>query len=721
MTGKATAEAGVYGQLMREVFTTAHGLPSDDVRALTVDAAGRVWAATRSGVARYELGATGGKWRAWGAKHGLVDALALGDLDLIAIAAVGRSIYVASVPRLYRLAANRFEQVAGAPKGPYTALRASHGKLLVAGEERVGIWDGKRWQRIKYPQPLSVTDLLADDAGDLWLAAGRREDAAPTTGGLWRWDGKSWTGYAAGRSHADPAAAAISCLENDGAGTLWVGTSDGIGLCDPGGWFEAIKGADGLPYERVSRIACAADGTVWAGFPIGCARLREGEWDYFGGGRWLPDDEVRAIAVGSDGAAWVATGNGISRIYEQPMTLARKAAHFEDRIQQRHYRMGYVADCSLDGTPGDVSRFTYEASDNDGLWTALYVAAESFRYAVTGEEQARALARTSVYAMMELERLTPIPGFPARAIVRKGEPNVRKSGGEWHDTEDGLWEWKGDTSSDEIDGHFYAYALYYDLVADRAEKEDMRGICRRIMDHIIDHGYYLVDLDGKHTMWGVWAPEMLNGPWEAQRGLNSLELLSYLKTTYHVTGDEKYQQHYLTLAHDHHYALNTLYQKITYPGHVNHSDDELAIIAYEPLLRYETDPALRAIYAASLERTWRIERPEHSPFQNYIYGAVTGKFCDVEESLAELRDIPWETVQWGMRNSHRADLAEDVRMGRFSERQATTAIKAHERGMLRWNGNPYRLDGGGNGRGEDDGAFFLLPYWMGRYYGFIKE
>ena len=31
-------------------------------------------------------------------------------------------------------------------------------------------------------------------------------------------------------------------------------------------------------------------------------------------------------------------------------------------------------------------------------------------------------------------------------------------------------------------------------------------------------------------------------------------------------------------------------------------------------------------------------------------------------------------------------------------------------------GAPFRVDGGNGGRGEDDGAFFLLPYWMARYH-----
>ena len=34
--------------------------------------------------------------------------------------------------------------------------------------------------------------------------------------------------------------------------------------------------------------------------------------------------------------------------------------------------------------------------------------------------------------------------------------------------------------------------------------------------------------------------------------------------------------------------------------------------------------------------------------------------------------------------------------------------------------DPYVLDGGGRGASEDDGSYFLLSYWMGRYHGFIS-
>ena len=70
------------------------------------------------------------------------------------------------------------------------------------------------------------------------------------------------------------------------------------------------------------------------------------------------------------------------------MTLAEKSRAFVARVQARHSRWGLTADSRL-RVPGDLSSNQMVSSDNDGLWTAMYVAAESFRFKVTGEADAR--------------------------------------------------------------------------------------------------------------------------------------------------------------------------------------------------------------------------------------------------------------------------------------------------------------------------------------------
>jgi hypothetical protein len=327
-------------------------------------------------------------------------------------------------------------------------------------------------------------------------------------------------------------------------------------------------------------------------------------------------------------------------------------------------------------------------------------------------------------AVLRLESITGHPGFPARAISNEKEPgHAQRSRGVWRrSTVEPGWWWKGDTSSDEIDGHYFAFMLYHDLAATAAEKARIRETCRRITDHIIRHGYYLVDADGKPTRWGVWAPERLNDDpdWAEERGLNSLEILSHLKVAAHVTGDPRYQQAYEELIRKHGYALNTLAVKRLPPeGEINHSDDELAYLAYYPLLRLERDPALLRLYRTGFRKQWEAVRPEGNPLWNFMYGACTGEPCDVEAGVQALREIPLDLVHWPVRNSVREDLKYDPTPDRFGERQLLRPLPWTERPLHKWNGNPYLVDGG-DGRSEEDQTMWLLPYWLGRYHRLIR-
>ncbi len=445
---------------------------------------------------------------------------------------------------------------------------------------------------------------------------------------------------------------------------------------------------------------------------------------YFAGQRWLPDDHVTGIGFEDVGnIIWVETPKGYSRIEYKEMMLADKARTFEERVRARHVRHGFTSDSLLE-VPGDLSSNKTVSSDNDGLWTAMYVAAECFRSQVTGAADAREYARQGLQALMRLEAITGIPGFPARSFIKIGE-DLQPEDGEWHTTADGKWRWKGDTSSDEIVGHYFVYPIYYDLVADEKEKEQIRGVVDRITSHILDHNYQLIDVDGKRTRWGWWGPEAI---WDDadETGLRALHILAHLRVALHITGDEqkraKYQAAYDELINKHRYHLLTRNLKINYPGHVNHSDDELAFLSYYPLLQYETDSKLRAVYVESLERSWAVERPERNPLWNFIYAVGSGsKEFDRAQAQLTLQQIPMDLIEWTVKNSHRHDVVFDPAADRFKRAQSLVVLPYDELPMTKWNGNPYTLDGGNGGRSEDDGAYFLLPYWMGRYHKLIGE
>jgi hypothetical protein len=75
---------------------------------------------------------------------------------------------------------------------------------------------------------------------------------------------------------------------------------------------------------------------------------------------------------------------------------------------------------------------------------------------------------------------------------------------------------------------------------------------------------------------------------------------------------------------------------------------------------------------------------------------------------------------WGVKNSPRADLKWDEDSERFGEKQVLDPLPFDERPMMKWNGNPLRLDGGGNGTAEEDPTMYLRPYGMGRFHGLIE-
>jgi hypothetical protein len=368
---------------------------------------------------------------------------------------------------------------------------------------------------------------------------------------------------------------------------------------------------------------------------------------------------------------------------------------------------------------------------------------ESYRYAVTKSPQARNNAKKAFETLRFLQLVTDTPGFVARTVVptswrSMADPNRKINDRElaqmivhnprakrveklWRPSKDGKWLWKGDTSSDEITGHMYGYLFYHDLVADEEEKKRVSEHICRIVDYIIDGGYVLNDIDGEHTRWAVWSPEKLNNDpdWRTERGINSVEILSYLKLAYHVSYDERYQKAYLKLLHDHNYKENILQAKTLNPGWRTHIDDELLALAYPCLFMHENDPDLLQLYHASLDQWYEATREDCSPYFNFTYGAFKGGDPNIDCSIAHLRDTPLDMVRWRIDNTKREDI-KLTHLPEIEHIQTSRLLPPSEGGVMRWDNNPWIAIQGDGGHSESDGVYWLLSYWMGRYYDFIQ-
>jgi hypothetical protein len=485
------------------------------------------------------------------------------------------------------------------------------------------------------------------------------------------------------------------------------------------------------PLAEMIPLAQEKDGALWLGSKQGAARLdpsARDDWErchYFSGERWLPSDNVQNIFVeeGSPGRkVWVRTDKGVSCLEWRSFTLEEKAKAFEERIARRHNRFGMVATSHLT-RPGDTSSNHLISNDNDGLWTAMYLAAQCYRYATTHEPEARAKALRSIELLMRLLEITEIPGLVARSFIPADEA---PPGGEWHLTSDKKWLWKGDTSSDEIVGHYYGYSLFYDLLATPEEKRKISHAVARITSYIVDHNFQLLDVDGKPTRWGRWNIEFHTsaGEGEYESALGSVEILSFLQSAMHMADRPAFKDANRKLIDLGYPQRMRDYRRWPKGGEINFSDDELAFLSYFPLLKYETDPGRKSIYLEAVNFAWKQIRTDKNPLWNFMaaaMGAIEASSDVLKDSVATLERIPMETIEWPVHNSHRKDLRFRPGADRFGRRELVEVLPPDERPMSKWNGNPYRPDGGDGANSEDEGVFFLLPYWMGRYHGWLKD
>lgn len=724
----------------REFFGARDGLPSADVRAVAITAPGVVYAATAAGIASFE----GSRWTT------------VSPAAALHLAAAGDSLYYTTAQGLYHYGegkTNRIMELA-APQ----ALAAAPGRLWVA--VRGEVYEIAKTLIHKRGSPGPVRQIAISPSGAVVAAA---------QNGVFLHENGSWKRiFAQEWSLFDARAAAF-----DAQGALWIATPAGVARQTPDGEWNLFTGANGLPYNDFTFAAAARE--PWFATRIGAIRYDGRDFRYRQGLRYLPNDDLRGVAVAPDGAAWFATAGGVGVIRTSQTTLAEKARYLEDEIDKYHRRTPYeyVLEVAL-ARPGDKSQFTQHDSDNDGLWTAMYGAGECFAYAATKDPKARERARKAFEALRFLGTVTQggphtaPPGYVARTIlpVSGPDPNAsaytperdaerrRKHDGRWKvmnprwpKSADGQWYWKSDTSSDELDGHYFLYGLYYDLVAEsEAEKQGVRDHVTGVTDHLLRHGFRLMDHDGLPTRWGIFDPESLNldSTWFENRGLNSLSILAYLRTAHHITGHERYEQALRHLVDRHGYGVNLMTPKFTSgPGGGNQSDDEMAMMLYYLLLKYETDPKLRQMAAYSLHRYRLLEEAEMNPFFNFTAAvALKGtKYTDdfgttdltltgtawLEDAVEALRRIPTDRFNWGYRHSHRLDvvrlqdhLRESGGKG-LGHRVNGKVIPYDEQFVQHWNHDPWRLDFAGQGRTLATGTVFLLPYYMGLYHGFIRE
>ncbi|MSU35376.1 MAG: hypothetical protein EXS36_09715 [Pedosphaera sp.] len=610
--------------------------------------------------------------------RGLYDSIAVGYDGVIWLAGPGR------------LAAVHNDRLKMLPVPPtvrqWRLLPDARGFFFVADEELGAFLPGDRSQ---WNRPIQSGATLAARDGELLVGG------VAGYFGVQISNGESSTPLQTNLPVTD-----ITCLRVAANG-LWVGTARGV-------FFEA---------------ATAGDPTNAA---MAMPLLGETRFRYFAGRRWLPDDFVVDLTVNPTGDVWVLTRTGLSKIEFRMTTLEAKVAEFESKIRSRHIRYGFSAERRL-SVPGDVASGEMIDTDNDGGWSSYWLASQALRYAVTKEPQAKRWAWETFAALERQQSIHTNRGFPARTFERTGfkVSDVDR----WHPSPETGWDWKAHTSSDEIASHMFAYAVLWECATETpAEKQRIIAVVDQIADHIVRNNLYLVDVDGKPTLWGRWHPDYVNRfpPAAYDRRLNSGELTATLQFAYALTKKESYRQKAIDLFDHHGYLTNIVssmrllkptlglvHQGITMGDTWNHSDDELGFVTYWVLCRFPFTEQLATLYQQSVADHWEFEKVERYPFWNFVTAGCGLPDFDAAGAVWTLRGWPLDTVSWRVENAHRKDLTKMP--DNFRGQETVELLPPGERPVMRCNRHPFVLNGGDGGQTEYAGDEYVLGYWLGRF------
>lgn len=660
------------------------------------------------------------------------------DPDLLGAAISSRGLFLAGPQRLYHLEQDGLTPTDAPASVTLTGLAPGASNVYLLTDAGTGVVDANgqvHWPASALPTTAALETpegLFA--GGDGWIAGHPVPVDGLPAASQWTLDAAS--GLSVGRVVAFvsdislPAELDLVVIGDQGLQAFSLDSGAPVAV-------QVVEfAADRFPLTDPTGAAKTADGGFVVATRGGAYRIMERgigpEWRVYNAERWLTDEDVHAVACDPDvldGPIWFATAGGLSYVTAQRMTLEEKLTAFVDRVVQRHDRDGAVADSRL-SVRGDLSTSIPYDSDNDGGWTCYWILAECFRWKVTGDPQAKVHFDKSLERMLSFRTLTGTDHFLARAVIRKEgcvlDDCNGPDDGEWFTSPDGEWWVKADTSNDEVTSHMFMMGHAYDVCADEDQRTAIAAHVDGIIGGIVDNGYRLVDLDGEVTSYGQFDPSYVNEPLLGQLadgGRRSVQMLAAIDLAYYMTGKQKYLDAKRELIEEHHYDVNVVHECEAPLRQGTRSGDgnELGTQAFFVLLRYEQDPALREMWLSGWRNTYSNILPQQGALWDITNGVLGGDDPQFDNTGRWLRLAPMDMIRWNQHNSHRQDLApapdfyaDDARI-----RSDGRILPYDERRCDRWNTDQYRVDGGMGAWTEMDGADVLMPYWTGRYYGFI--
>ena len=292
----------------------------------------------------------------------------------------------------------------------------------------------------------------------------------------------------------------------------------------------------------------------------------------------------------------------------------------------------------------------------------------------------------------------------------------------------------------------------------------VRQTAQATLTHLLDNGFCLRDVHGNPTQWGKWFVDYFTDwdgkdkPWRhpsyaySDGPLNAAEWMCIVRVCMQLferapgyeaiyrRASEEYERcyqafdgvtngaGYASLLGQYRSRLAKRTKELLgtsdYVAGLNYSDEELAILAYWPLLELEQNEDRHAILAAGLDEWWDNMRREENPFYSFPYAALRGSDgVDIRAGIDYLNRLPLSLREFPVTNSSRNDIVMIPSADPGEPAQANRVLPVDERRMHKANSSPFTTDIPGEASASlydagrvFCGSIFTLPYWTARYY-----
>jgi hypothetical protein len=375
-------------------------------------------------------------------------------------------------------------------------------------------------------------------------------------------------------------------------------------------------------------------------------------------------------------------------------------------IQAKHLPYGTILDPIYAAKDSDQI-VNYTRCGDSAIWTGHYLAAESYRYAVTKSPEALTAVRNAIQGINMLLNVTG-NNLLARCFVPAGSQYAgpisqeEKHNGIYTATYNGdQYLWVGNTSRDQYAGVFYGLTVAHDVVDDNGVQGSVRYLVARMLDYLRGHGWFVIMPDGSVSTTFIGSGQ---------------HQLSFLKIGRRMDGHytTAYKALSISLAPET-IAPIALDVKDPYDSYFKFNLDT---ISFYGLLASGDSSWVRLNYEKAYDILRNTVDDHQNAFFNMIDRAINGPNATRDEQTRQLLDA-W--LQRPRRDDW-VDLRSDVPTCDDATRACDPIpVERRVRTDFLWQRSPFQLYGGGDDLIETAGIDYILPYWMGRYYGVITD